>query len=152
MTTNIVLLSDFTDPRFRTAFQTYFRELDISVEDWAALFREMDEEGTNLAYLLQDAEENLLGFLLFQMTSFSNWFFEEPAGFLREFWIDPALRRHGYGRALLHSAEAYFTEHGAYRSILTSDSAAAFYLANGYHKAPGIQAKNKMEVLVKIIK
>jgi len=149
MTANIILLSDFTDPRFRTAFQTYFTELDIRVSDWDGLFREMNEDGNNLAYLLLDEGGGMLGFLQFQMTGFSNWFFEEPIGFIREFWIDPAYRRQGYGKALLRLAEAYFEEHGAYRSILTADNAVAFYLANGYGKAPGVKAKNHMEVLVK---
>ena len=151
MTANTILLSDFTEPRFRAAFQTYFAELGISVSDWDGLFQEMNDEGTNLAYLLLDEDDAVHGFLQFQMTSFSNWFFEEPFGFVREFWIDPAHRRQGYGRMLLRMAEAYFTEHGALRSILTADDAEAFYLASGYEKAPGIQAKNKMEVLSKIL-
>ena len=54
---------------------------------------------------------------------------------------------------LLHLAEAYFVEHGAFRSVLTSDAASVeFYLANGYENAPGIQAKNKMGAQVKILK
>ena len=85
------------------------------------------------------------------MTGFSNWFFEEPVGFIREFWISPAYRRQGYGKMLLHLAEAYFVEHGAFRAILTADDAAAFYRAGGYENAPGIRAKNKMEVLVKAL-
>lgn len=149
MAFNTILLSDFTDPRFRAAFQAYFDELDISVKDWDGLFREMNSEGNNLACLLPDDEGGTLGFLQFQLTGFSNWFFEEPFGFIREFWVHPAHRRQGYGRMLLHLAEAYFVEHGAYRSVLTADDAVAFYLANGYQKAPGIRAKNKMEVLVK---
>jgi len=149
MTEHTVLLSDFTDSRFRTAFQTYFTELGIRVSDWDGLFREMNGDGNNLAYLLLDEDGGTLGFLQFQMTGFSNWFFEEPAGFIREFWIAPAYRRQGYGKLLLHLTEAYFLEHGAYRSILTADDAAAFYFANGYKKAAGIKAKNQMEVLVK---
>lgn len=144
-----VLLSDFTDPRFQTAFQTYFTELGISVKDWDGLFQEMNSEGNNRAYLLPDDEGETLGFLQFQLTGFSNWFFEEPFGFIREFWVHPAHRRQGYGRMLLHLAEAYFVEHGIHRAVLTADDAVAFYLANGYQKAPGIRTKNKMEVLVK---
>lgn len=149
MAYNTILLSDFTDPRFRSAFQTYFAELGISVRDWDGLFQEMNSEGNNLAYLLSDDEGEILGFLQFQLTEFSNWFFEEPFGFIREFWISPAHRRQGYGRMLLHLAEAYFVEHGVYRAVLTADDAVAFYLASGYAIAPGIRAKNKMEVLVK---
>ena len=149
MAVNTILLSDFTDPRFCAAFQTYFAELGISVRDWDGLFREMDEEGNNRAYLLLDDGGGTMGFLQFQMTGFSNWFFEEPFGFIREFWINPAYRRQGHGRRLLHLAETYFVEHGAYRAVLTADDTVDFYLANGYEKSPGIKAKNKMEVLTK---
>lgn len=151
MAVNTMLLSDFTDSRFCDAFQTYFSELDISVSDWEGLFREMNEEGTNLAYILQDEEENLLGFLQFQMTSFTNWFLEEPFGFIREFWVDPAYRRQGFGTRLLDLAERYFMEHGAYRALLTADDAAAFYLAKDYRKVPGVKAKNELEVLSKML-
>ena len=146
-----VLLSDFADSRFQTAFQAYFKELGIRVSNWDGLFREMNEEGNNLAYLFPDENGGILGFLQFQMTGFSNWFFEEPFGFIREFWIAPAFRRQGFGGMLLHHAERYFTAHGAFRSVLTADDAVAFYLARGYQKAPGIRAKNNMEVLVKTL-
>ncbi len=151
MAENVILLSDFTDSRFRTAFQTYFHELDISVKDWDGLFREMDEEKVNQAFLLTGVGGEALGFLQFQTASFTHWFLEEPFGFIREFWVAPAFRRRGYGSLLLERTEAYFLEHGAHRAILTADDAAAFYLAHGYKKAPGIQAKNNMEVFSKTL-
>ena len=149
MAANTILLSDFTAPRFCAAFQAYFAELGVSVRDWDGLFREMNEEGNNRAYLLLDDGGGVMGFLQFQMTGFSNWFFEEPFGFIREFWIDPAYRRQGYGKELLRLAEAYLVEHGACRAVLTADDAVDFYLADGYEKSLGIKAKNKMEVLTK---
>ncbi len=152
MSINTILLSDFTDPRFRAVFQTYFAELDITVRDWDGLFREMDEEKTNLAYLALDGEGNAAGFLMFQLTAFDNWFFEEPFGFIREFWVAPALRRQGHGKTLLRMAEDYFKAHGADRSVLTADDAVGFYLANGYERSPSIHAKNKMEVFVKTLR
>ena len=149
MAVDAILISDFMDSRFCAAFQAYFAGLDISVRDWDGLFREMNGEGNNRAYLLLDGDGGTVGFIQFQITSFSNWFLEEPFGFIREFWIDPAYRRQGHGKALLRLAETYFVEHGAYRAVLTADDAIAFYLANGYERAPGIKAKNEMEVLTK---
>lgn len=152
MAANVIFLSDFTDPRFQAAFQTYFCELDISVNDWNGLFQEMNEEGNNLACLLLNGEGAADGFLQFQMTAFSNWFFEEPFGFVREFWVAPALRRQGNGSMLLELAEGYFREHGAHRALLTADpDAVGFYLARGYQRAPGIRAKNSMEVFGKTL-
>ena len=148
MGANAILISDFTDPRFQDAFRVYFAELGISVSDWDGLFREMNEEGNNLAYLLEDGT----GFLQFQMTAFSNWFFEEPFGFVREFWVTPGYRRQGHGKTLLRMAEDYFKAHGADRSVLTADDAVGFYLANGYERSSSIHAKNKMEVFVKTLR
>lgn len=153
MAANPILLTSFTNPRFRSAFQVYFTELDISVKDWDGLFREMDQEGNNWAFLLPDGAGEAAGFLQFQLTGFSNWFFEEPLGFIREFWVRPACRRQGYGSLLLERTEAYFLEHGAYRALLTADpDAVDFYLARGYEKAPGVTAKNNMEVLTKTLR
>lgn len=149
MAFNTILLSDFTDPRFQTAFQAYFAELGINVRDWDGLFREMNEQNGNFVYLLLDGQDNTIGFLQFQMTKFSNWFFDEPFGFIREFWVAPGFRRQGYGKKLLGLAETYFVEHGAYRAVLTADDAVDFYLAHGYHMAPGVAANNKMETMFK---
>lgn len=152
MSVNTILLSEFTDLRFRAAFQTYFAELGIAVKDWDGLFREMDEDKANRAYLTLNENGDAVGFLQFQLTAFSHWFFEEPFGFIREFWVAPGYRRQGHGRALLRMTEDYFAAHGAYRSILTADDAVGFYLANGYERTPGVWAKNNMEVLVKTLR
>ena len=151
MKTNLIFLADFTDPRFRAAFQTYFTELGIAVKKWDDLFQEMNTEGNNCAYLLLSEADEVIGFLQFQRTVFTNWFFEEPLGFIREFWVAPAHRKQGCGTQLLNQTEQYLASQNMHRSILTADNAIDFYLARGYEKSPGITAKNKMEVLTKHI-
>lgn len=101
MSVSTILLSEFADPRFRAAFQSYFAELGFAVKDWDGLFREMDEEKINRACLALDEGGGVVGFLQFQ---------------------------------------------------LTADDAVGFYLANGYERAPGVRAKNNMEVLVKVLR
>lgn len=152
MSVYTILISTFDDPHFRAAFRAYFTELGITVRDWDGLFREMDEEKVNLAYLALNEDGDAAGFLQFQLTAFTNWFFEEPFGFIREFWIAPACRRQGYGRTLLRMTEEYFAAHGAYRVLLTADpGAVGFYLARGYREAPGVTAKNQMAVFSKAL-
>ncbi len=153
MNIDTVFISDFSVGRFRAAFQAYFVELGLHISDWDGLFREMNEDknGKNFAFLMVDGHDNAVGFLQFQMNVFSNWFFRESFGFIRELWVHPSCRGQGLGTKLLHEAEKYFANNGAYKVVLTTDDAEAFYLANGYEKAPGIKAKNKMEVLVKNI-
>ena len=151
MNTNLILLSDFSDVCFRSAFQQYFAELDIHVSDWDGLFDEMNREGNNLAYLLPADGGGAAAFLQFQLTGFSNWFLEEDLGFIREFWVDPARRSRGIGTMLLVAAEQYFVQRGVFHALLTADNAVGFYLARGYRKSPGIRAKNQMEVLSKYL-
>ena len=144
-----VLISDFSEPLFQTAFQTYFSELGITVRDWDGLFREMNDEGDNQAFVRTADDGSIIGFIQFKPIKLTSWFFEETCGFIREFWISNANRNAGHGSALLRLAESYFKEHGMYTSILTTDTAEHFYLKHGYRKAAGCKAKNEDEVFVK---
>ena len=143
-----LLISDFSDARFQEAFQAYFKELGINVKNWDGLFQEMTEDG-NTACLRLAEDGGTIGFIQFKPISLTNWFFEEKAGFIREFWVAEAHRGQGHGSALLGLAEACFMEQGIRRILLTTDSAPAFYEKHGYRKTPGIQAKNHDDVYVK---
>lgn len=144
-----VLISDFSDPLFQLAFKTYFTELGISVRDWDGLFREMNDDGGNKAFIETAGDGDIIGFILFKPTKFTSWFFEAICGFIREFWVAEAYRDMGHGAGLLRLAEGYFREHGMYTSILTTDTAERFYLKHGYQKALGCKAKNNDAVFVK---
>lgn len=143
-----VLIRDFTDPRFAQAFQLYFHELGAQIKDWDGLFREMNQ-GDNRAYVRLTGEGETVGFLQFTPIAFSSWFFEEKAGFIREFWVAPGFRGQGHGRALLALAEEWFREEGVSRVLLTSDTAPEFYLKMGYRPAAGCAAKNHDPVFVR---
>ena len=152
MMTKDILLSDHTDPRFRAAFQLYFAELGITVKDWDGLFREMNDSPSTRTFLRLDETGETVGFLQFSVTSLANWFFEIPAGFVREFWISEKYRGKGHGKALLQLAEQHFVSSHIRRAILTTDQAPGFYLRMGYERAPDIRAKNGDEVFIKTLK
>jgi len=143
-------LTDFSDVSFRTAFQMYFEELGIRVQNWDGLFREI-QEGENSAFLHVNEEGQVIGFLLFTTIRMKSWFFEEDCGFLREFWIAPEHRSEGHGAALLDRTEEHFRLQGIHRILLTTDTAPGFYEKNGYSQAPGIQSKNGDPVFQKQI-
>ena len=143
-----LLISDFSDIRFQEAFQTYFREIGVNVRNWDGLFREMTEDG-NLAWLRLSEDGGVIGFIQFKPIALANWFFEEKAGFIREFWVAEAHRGQGHGSALLRMAESHFMGQGVHRILLTTDSAPDFYQKHGYRKNPSIQAKNHDDVYVK---
>jgi len=146
------LISDFTDPLFQNAFRKYFSELQINVEDWDGLFREMNEENGNLAFIRIDENDKVVGFIQFAPIVFTSWFFEETYGFIREFWVAAEHRGKRHGSELLKIAEQYFFDNGIYSTILTADTAEDFYVKHGYVKVPGCKALNEDNVFVKRLK
>ncbi len=143
------LISDLSDPAFRAAFWQHFTELGISVRDWEGLFREINEEDGNEAWVRTSRGGEAVGFILFTSIPFTSWFFEETCGFIREFWIADAYRGHGHGSSLLSLAEDRLKALGAYTVLLTTDTAERFYLRHGFLKAPGMKAKNEDPVYIK---
>ncbi len=146
------VITDFFDPRFQTAFQEYFKELEIKINNWDNLFDEINKEKDNVA-ILRIAEDNkVIGFILFKIEIFKNWFFEEKIGFVREFWISRGFRKKGHGSSLLNLAEKYFVKQEVYKSILTTDTAPNFYIKQNYIQDFSYSAKNKDQVFVKLLK
>lgn len=146
------LISDFSDPVFRAAFQQYFGQLGITVKDWDGLFREMsegDDGEKNAACVRLAADGSVIGFILFIPIRFTSWFFEETCGFIREFWVAEEYRNRGHGGDLLALAEARFRADGRRTAILTTGTAGEFYRRHGYAEAPGCRAKNTDAVFVK---
>lgn len=147
-----ILISDFSNPFFKNAFQSYFEELGIKVTDWDGMFKEMNEEKDNYAYVRLTDTNNVVGFIQFKPIELSNWFFNVKMGFIREFWVSKEYRKTGNGTDLLQLAEVYFIKNGLYKSILTTDTAHKFYETNGYIKDTNIVAKNKDDVYIKDLK
>lgn len=143
------MLTDFSDPLFQAAFKQYFAELRYTIQDWDGLFKEMHDEGENVAFVRTCENGKIMGFIQCRPVQFSSWFFEATCGFVREFWVAEAFRNKGHGTALLRLAEKYFIDRGIYTSILTTDTAAHFYKRHGYANALGCKAKNQDAVFIK---
>ena len=144
-----IMISNFSNPLFQTAFKQYFSELGYMIRDWDGLFKEMDDDGENIAFVRTSMDGKIIGFIQFRPVKFSSWFFEETCGFIREFWIAEEFRNKSHGTMLISLVEKYFIENGIYTSILTTDTAACFYKKHGYVKALGCKAKNQDEVFIK---
>ena len=52
-------ITDFSDPLFQTAFQLYFEELGIQLDDWDELFNFMNEDGGNVAIIKVDEKKQV---------------------------------------------------------------------------------------------
>ncbi len=146
-----ILISDFTNDYFKKAFKLYFNELDVKVKNWDKLFQEINSDKDNLAYIRLTEECEIVGFIQFQCTEFSNWFFTYPIGFIREFWVSDEYRGNGHGKELLFLAENYFREKNILKCILTSDTASDFFERHEYIYDTTIVAKNKDDVFVKTL-
>jgi len=146
------LISDFSDPLFKNAFRQYFSGLGINVKDWDSLFKEMNDEGDNSAFIRKARDGAIIGFIQFKPITLTSWFFEETFGFIREFWVAEEYRNTGHGAEMLRLAERYFYEKHIFKIILTTNTAERFYLRHGYHKNPGCRAKNQDDVFIKSLK
>lgn len=97
----------------------------------------------------------MVGFILFVASdAITAWkgFFTTKLGCVEEFWIAPAQRHQGHGSALLQGAEEHLRNAGCAYAILTTDTAAGFYLRHGYTLQKGIRAQNNADVYLKPLK
>ena len=147
-----IFIIDFNNLDFQNMFKSYFSELGIHVSDWSKLFKAMNDENRNLAYLHYVESGTPIGFIQFTIITFSSGFFEAKVGFIREFWVNGKCRNFGHGSELLRRAEEYFISNGIYKSILTTDTAERFYVRHGYVKDVDIAAKNEDDVFVKVLR
>ena len=113
------LISDFSDSLFQAVFKQYFSELGLHIRDWDGLFREMNADGGNLAFVRTSDSGNVIGFIQFKLLKFT-------CGFIREFWVADEYRNQAHGSALLALAEEHFLKNGIYTSILTTDTISGF--------------------------
>ena len=146
------LSNKFKDEKFKIAFKKYFTDIKIQLneDEWDEVFSKMSADNLEYAITLED-NSKIIAFILFQEDSLSNWFFSEPFGFIREFWVDENFRGNGIGSELLKRAEEYFKKKGISKIILTSDDAIQFYLKHGYRIDSSYNPKNSLPVLVKDI-
>ena len=143
-----IMISDFSNLLFQTAFKQYSSELGYTIRDWNGVFKEMNDDGDNIAFVRTSMDGKIIGFIQFKPVKFSSWFFEETCGFVREFWVAEEFRNKGHGTALISLVEKHFIDNGIYTSILTTDTAAHFYKRHGYVNALGCMAKNQEEVFI----
>ncbi len=169
-----VLINNYDDAAFQTAFRAYLEELGCRVTNWDGLFAGMGERGReytwtrrdaagqvtafaawmnadehDAAWVRRDEEGRVVGFIQFTPMELSSWFFRVQCGFIREFWVAPELRRQGHGAQLLQLAEETLTDCGCAYAILTTDTAPDFYRRHGYGHLPEMTARNNSPVFVK---
>jgi ribosomal protein S18 acetylase RimI-like enzyme len=137
-------LSNYDNLSFKKAFCLYFKELGIDLNPGDEIFTVMAKDAEKgLETLLVFEDQAILGFLMYQEDSLSNWFFTERIGFIREFWIREDRRKQGLGTSLLKAVLGDMKDKGIKKVLLTTDTASGFYLKNGFVKDESYSAKNK---------
>ncbi|BBK21733.1 hypothetical protein Aargi30884_06360 [Amedibacterium intestinale] len=142
----IANFNNFEDRVFCQVFKKYFEEIQVHVEDWDALFKDMNADERDVAKVLME-DGKIYGFIIYRKDELKNWFFCETIGFIREFWISKSMRKQGFGSKLLEAAEKDMED--VNRIMLTpAKRKESFYEKRGYRKAK-IQALNCLHVYVK---
>ena len=132
-------LCDKTQKNFEKLFTDYYTELDCG-ENIPHLLQEYIipdlMAGRIRIELLTDGETDA-GFIIYQTDDIGNdWNLREGWGDVREIYVIPALRRKGYGRFLLYTAEMKLREGGTDKAYcLPGDEAESFFIACGYAKS-----------------
>lgn len=100
---------DTIAPLYLEYFNTY-EEAEWTLSKVQRRLRQQINRDDNLGLLLKE-EENILGFVVGQLTQFSDGLVFE----LNELFIASAYQSQGYGSQLLQIIEALAKEHGAFR-------------------------------------
>lgn len=133
---------------FIKMFTKYFRDdfkIEITEEE---IFKECSRmaefsisEVSTLDLLF--IEEEPVGFIYFQIdTPQSNWCEREGWGFIREIYIEPILRKSGFGARLISHAEERLYSRGAKNIYLTSDNNNTFWKSLGYNNTDEVSTIN----------
>jgi GNAT superfamily N-acetyltransferase len=146
-------LRDYSDLSFKTAFCLYFKELGTDLTPDHDVFLEMakDKEKGLKTLLVLEGEE-IIGFLMYQEDTLTNWFFVERIGFIREFWIREDKRKQGIGTSLLKAVLTDVKDKGIKKALLTTTTAEGFYGKNEFVKDESYSAKNGGQVLSFLLK
>ena len=147
-----VLISDFNDERFVSAFRVALQEFSINLDNFDKYIKEFNTAGNIFAYVLVNSEKQSVALIQFQKTELSNQYVKEELGLIRDFWIASEYRKQGCGSVLLNAAEEYFLKNNINSVVLFSrPETEGFYQKQGYKKRTSMTACNGMPVYEKDI-
>lgn len=151
---NILEFKNFHDSYFKKAFREYFKEIGISLNDDTDVFdlitKSQEEEG--MRCLGMCANEDVVGFIMFQVEHMKSNFFKEDLGFIREFWVKKEYRLKGIGTKLFQEVVKEFESLEVKKLILTYEkSALGFYNKLGFKLDLSYTALNEENCIIKKI-
>lgn len=91
-----VLISDFNDERFVSAFRVALQEFSINLDNFDKYIKEFNTAGNIFAYVLVNSDKQSVALIQFQKTELSNQYVKEELGLIRDFWIASEYRKQGW--------------------------------------------------------
>jgi len=89
-------------------------------------------------FVAEDGKGILFGFVEVGARSYADGCGSSPVGYIEAWYVDPSMRRHGVGRALLAAAERWARERGyremASDALLDNDVSHAAHRHSGYEE------------------
>jgi aminoglycoside 6'-N-acetyltransferase I len=110
---------------------------DASAEDLSSGMHQFRRRGRDDAevFVIERGDGSLAGFLEVGTRPYADGCETSPVAYLEAWYVDPDVRRHGYGRTLVAAAEGWAREHG-YREM-ASDTQLDNVVSQAAHRRAG---------------
>ena len=123
---------------------------EYSAEELAAGMKEFRQRADAEVFLVERADGTLAGFVEVGSRPYADGCDTSPVGYVEAWYVDPDVRRAGYGRALLEAAEDWARSQG-YREI-ASDALLGNSVSQAAHKRVGYEEVGRVVQFRKVLK
>jgi aminoglycoside 6'-N-acetyltransferase I len=123
---------------------------EYSADELGAGMREFRARSDADVFLAEREDGSIVGFVEVGARLYADGCDTSPVGYIEAWYVDPDVRRSGYGRALLVAAEEWARAKG-YREM-ASDALLANQVSHAAHRRTGYEEVNRVVQFRKILK
>ena len=110
---------------------------EYTVEDLARGMREFDDRPDSEVFLAEREDGSIAGFVEAGSRPYADGCDTSPVGYIEAWYVDPDVRRSGYGRALLRAAEDWARSQGYVE--MASDALLDNLISHAAHQRSGYE-------------
>jgi aminoglycoside 6'-N-acetyltransferase I len=115
---------------------------DESPEDYEADMRALQLRGDAAVFVAERPDRSVCGYVEVGSRNYADGCDTSPVGYIEAWYVDPDVRRSGYGRALLEAAESWARSRGyseiASDALLDNTVSYAAHIHSGYSEVERI--------------